>query len=155
MGKQQNYGKIFEVQVLSSVPAYMYKLRIKDTVMRFKGDTNPCDMIIFHNGKLYMLELKSTQNTSLPFDNIHYHQFQDLEIASKVEGIHAGFLIEMRKYKETYYLDINKALEFVKNSGRKSFPISYLREHGIQVEQTLKRTRYGYNIEKLITQDLK
>lgn len=154
MGKQ-NFGKIFEVQVLSSVPAYMYKLRLKDTVMRFKGDTNPCDMIIFYKGKFYMLELKSTQNTSLPFDNIHHHQFEDLEIASKVEGIHAGFLIEMRNYKETYYLDINKALEYVKNSGRKSFSISFLRENGILVEQTLKRTRYGYNIEKLITQDLK
>lgn len=154
MGKQ-NFGKIFEVQVLSSVPAYMYKMRIKDTVMRFKGDTNPCDMIIFHDGKLFMLELKSTQNTSLPFDNIHYHQFQDLEIAGKIKGIHAGFLIEMRKYKETYYLSIDKALDYVKNSGRKSFSISFLRENAIRVEQTLKRTRYGYNIEKLITQDLK
>ena len=155
MGKQKNYGKIFEVQVLSSVPAYMYKLRIKDTVMRLKGDTNPCDMIIFYNGKLFMLELKSTQNTSLPFSNIHFHQFQDLEIASKVEGINAGFLIEMRNYGETYYLDINKALEYVNTSGRKSFSITYLRQNAIKVEQTLKRTRYGYNIEKLITQDLK
>lgn len=153
MGKQ-NFGKIFEVQVLSSVPSYMYKMRIKDTVMRFKGDTNPCDMIVFHGGKLHLLELKSTQNTSLPFDNIHYHQFQDLEIAGKVEGVHAGFLIEMRNYKETFYLPIDKALDYVNNSGRKSFPISYLREEGIKVEQTLKRTRYGYNIEKLIVEDL-
>lgn len=154
MGKQ-NFGKIFEVQVLSSIPSYMYKMRIKDTVMRFKGDTNPCDIIVFYNGRLIMLELKSTQNTSLPFDNIHFHQFQDLEIAKKVEGIHAGFLIEMRKYKETYYLDIDKALDYVKNSGRKSFAISFLRENAIRVEQTLKRTRYGYNMEKLISQDLK
>ena len=101
-----------------------------------------------------MFELKSTQNASLPFANIHHHQFKDLELADKVEGLHAGFLIEMRKYNETYYLPIRKALDFVENSGRKSFPISFLREHGIKIEQTLKRTRYNFNMEKLIVEDL-
>lgn len=152
---KQNAGKIFEFQIMNSIPNYMFKLRLKDTVMHFKNDTNPCDMIVFYDGRFYMFELKSTQNTSLPFANIHYHQFKDLEMADKVEGLHAGFLIEMRNYNETYYLSIKKALDFVENSGRKSFPISFLREHGIKVEQTLKRTRYSFNMEKLITEDLR
>lgn len=152
---KQNAGKIFEFQIMNSIPNYMFKLRLKDTVMHFKNDTNPCDMIVFYDGRFYMFELKSTQNTSLPFANIHFHQFKDLEMADKVEGLHAGFLIEMRNYNETYYLPIKKALDFVENSGRKSFPISFLREHGIKVEQTLKRTRYSFNMEKLITEDLR
>lgn len=152
---KQNAGKIFEFQIMNSIPNYMFKLRLKDTVMHFKNDTNPCDMIVFYDGRFYMFELKSTQNTSLPFANIHYHQFKDLEMADKVEGLHAGFLIEMRNYNETYYLPIKKALDFVENSGRKSFPISFLRKHGIKVEQTLKRTRYSFNMEKLITEDLR
>lgn len=151
---KQNAGKIFEFQVMNSIPNYMFKLRLKDTVMQFKNDTNPCDMIVFYDGRFYMLELKSTQNTSLPFANIHYHQFKDLELAAKVKGVHAGFLIEMRNYNETYYLPIDKALDYVENSGRKSFAISFLRENGIKVEQTLKRTRYSFNMEKLITEDL-
>lgn len=152
---KQNAGKIFEFQIMNSIPNYMFKLRLKDTVMHFKNDTNPCDMIVFYDGRFYMFELKSTQNTSLPFANIHFHQFKDLEMADKVEGLHAGFLIEMRNYNETYYLPIKKALDFVENSGRKSFPISFLREHGIKVEQTLKRTRHSFNMEKLITEDLR
>lgn len=151
---KQNAGKIFEFQIINSIPNYMYKLRLKDISVRFKNDTNPCDMIVFYDGRFYMFELKSTKNSSLPFANIHYHQFKDLELADKIEGLHAGFLIEMRKYNETYYLPIKKALDYVENSGRKSFSIDFLRENGIKIRQTLKRTRYTFDMEKLITEDL-
>lgn len=150
-----NAGKIFEFQVMNSIPNYMFKMRLKDTVAHFKNDTNPCDMIAFYDGRFYMFELKSTQNASLPFANIHYHQFKDLELYSRVDGVFAGFLIEMRKYNETYYLPIDTALKYVNESGRKSFPISFLRDNGIKVEQTLKRTRYSFDMETLITRDLR
>ncbi|WP_294402422.1 Holliday junction resolvase RecU [uncultured Clostridium sp.] len=146
----KNYGKIFEEQIKKSVSPDMYYLRIKDSTMRFKGDSNICDCFIFYNRTCFMLELKSSQETSLPFGNIKEHQFNGLMDAGKIDGIEAGLLVEMRRYKETYFVPIKDAMEYKNSTTRKSFSRDFLIEKGIKLEQTLKRTRYVFNIEKLL-----
>lgn len=146
----KNYGKIFEEQIKKSVSPDMYYLRIKDSTMRFKGDSNICDCFIFYNRTCFMLELKSSQETSLPFGNIKEHQFSGLMDAGKIDGIEAGLLVEMRRYKETYFVPIKDAMEYKNSTTRKSFSRDFLIEKGIKLEQTLKRTRYVFNIEKLL-----
>ena len=146
----KNPGKKFEEDILTSVTNNIYKYRIKDTTLRFKGDNNPCDMFLFKDDTLYMLELKSTKASAIPYTSIAEHQFEGLLKASKYNGIKAGFLFNFREHKETYYIDINKAIEFKNNSGRMSYPIKFVRENGIKLDQTLKRTRYRYDIEKLL-----
>lgn len=146
----KNYGKIFEEQIKKSVSPDMYYLRIKDSAMRFKGDSNICDCFIFYNRTCFMLELKSSQETSLPFGNIKEHQFNGLMDAGKIDGIEAGLLVEMRRYKETYFVPIKDAMEYKNSTTRKSFSRDFLIEKGIKLEQTLKRTRYVFNIEKLL-----
>ena len=96
------------------------------------------------------LELKSTKEASLSFNNIKNHQIEGLYNASKVSGLKAGLLIEMRKYEETYYLDIEKAVEYIGLSERKSFSIDFLRENAIRVNQAKKRTRFTFDIEELL-----
>lgn len=150
MATKQNPGKLFEQQFLKSVPEDYFKLRIKDDTMHFAKVNNPMDILLFHKGRLYALELKSTQQASLPFGNIHEHQFNDLLTLSSIEGIHSGFVIEMRKYEETYFLDIKNAIAYKENSGRKSFDIAFLRETGIKIPQTKKRVRFTFDVEHMI-----
>ena len=148
---KQNPGKKFEQDVLNSVPKDVYKHRIKDSTMRFKGDNNVCDMFLFKEDTLYMLELKSTKASAIPYTSIAENQFEGLLIASEFLGIKAGFLFNFREHKETYYVDIKDAIEFKKTSNRMSYPIKKKREKGIKIDQTLKRTRYRYDIGKMIT----
>lgn len=147
---KQNPGKKFEQDVLNSVPKDVYKLRIKDSTMRFKGDNNVCDMFLFKEDTLYMLELKSTKASAIPYTSIAENQFEGLLIASEFLGIKAGFLFNFREHKETYYVGIKDAIEFKNTSDRMSYPIKFAREKGIKINQTLKRTRYRYDIEKMI-----
>ena len=130
---KQNQGKKFEQDILNSVPKNVYKHRIKDSTMRFKGDNNVCDMFLFKDDTLYMLELKSTKASTSPYTSIAPNQFECL-----------------REYEETYYIDINDAIEFKNTSNRMSYPIKFAREKGIKVDQTLKRTRYRYDVNKMI-----
>ena len=146
----KNYGKIFEEQIKKSVSPDMYYLRIKDSTMRFKGDSNICDCLIFYKRTCFMLELKSSQEASLPFGNIKEHQFNGLMDADKTDGIVAGLLVEMRRYKETYFIHIKDAMKYKENTTRKSFSRDFLIKKGIKLEQKLKRTRYVFNIEKLL-----
>lgn len=148
---KQNPGKKFEQDVLNSVPKDVYKHRIKDSTMRFKGDNNVCDMFLFKEDTLYMLELKSTKASAISYTSIASNQFEGLLIASEFLGIKAGFLFNFREHQETYYVDIKDAIEFKNTSDRMSYPIKFAREKGIKIDQTLKRTRYRYDIEKMIS----
>jgi len=147
---KQNQGKKFEQDILNSVPKNVYKHRIKDSTMRFKGDNNVCDMFLFKDDTLYMLELKSTKASAIPYTSIAPNQFEGLLIASEFLGIKAGFLFNFREYEETYYIDIKEAIEFKNTSNRMSYPIKFAREKGIKIDQTLKRTRYRYDVNKMI-----
>lgn len=148
---KQNPGKKFEQDILNSVPKDVYKHRIKDSTLKFKGDNNVCDMFLFKNDTLYMLELKSTKASAIPYTSIASNQFEGLLIASEFLGIKAGFLFNFREHEETYYIDIKEAIEFKNTSNRMSYPIKFAREKGIKIDQTLKRTRYRYDIEKMIS----
>ena len=145
-----NAGKIFEQQVIKSCPSDTFVMRIKDTTMRFKGDNNICDMLFYRHPTLILLELKSTKEASLSFNNIKDHQIEGLYKASRIENLKAGLLIEMRKYEETYFLSIEKAVEYMALTKRKSFSIDYLRENAIRVNQVKKRTRFTFDIEGLL-----
>lgn len=149
---KKNFGKIFEEQIKKSVSPDMFYIRIKDSTMRFKGDCNICDCFIFYNRTCFMLELKSSQETSLPFGNIKEHQFNGLLNANNFDGIKAGLLIEMRRYNETYFIPIQDAMEYKSKTKRKSFSMEFIREKGIKLNQQLKRTRYIFDVEKLLNE---
>ena len=90
MSKKINYGKRFEEDFLKSTPAGVFKLRIKDDTLRFKNVNNPADVILFFRGKMFLLELKSTKEKSLPYGNIQDNQLNGLYESSRIEGIIAG-----------------------------------------------------------------
>lgn len=167
---KNNQGKVFEEQIKKSVPDYVLLYRIPDSAQSF-GHTdylrfsakNPFDYLLWDSKKhiLYALELKSMDGKSISFDRspsdkggkIHYHQILGLNNWSKYDGIICGFLIEFRQIETTIFLEISEFNRLIGIIPKKSFNFDDLEKCGIDytiVEQQKARTRYTYNIEKLL-----
>lgn len=123
----------------------------EDNKTRFQA-TNICDMEIFYQGKLVLLELKSVLKSSLPFGNIKNSQIEGLTKAFNKNASHMfiGFLVNFRDHEETYFMSIEQFNQYVTEAERKSIPIDYFRNNCILVEQKKKKVRYSYNIEKFM-----
>lgn len=147
----KNVGKIFEEDFIKSVPENIFSFRFRDLPFfltknsKYEVNNNPADFIIFLD-YLFILELKSTNGTSYPFDNTRDNQVKGLEKYSHKNKTICGFVINMRKYNETYFLSIKDYIYLKNESGRKSISLKDLRLFGIRIHQELKRTRYRYDI---------
>ena len=159
----KNEGKKFEEDFKQSCEKVdnLFVYRFKDGTSawsqgeegktRFQA-TNICDMEIFYQGKLVLLELKSILKSSLPFGNIKNSQTEGLTKAFNKNANHMfiGFLVNFRDYEETYFMSIEQFNQYIIESERKSIPIDYFRKNCILIEQIKKKVRYSYNIEKFI-----
>lgn len=151
----KNVGKVFEEDFIKSVPENIFHFRFRDLPhyltknSKYNVNNNPADFIIFSE-YLFILELKSTNNSSYPFSNTRDNQVKGLEKYSHKDKTVCGFIINMRKYNETYFIYIKDYIYLQNESDRKSISIKDLRLFGIRIEQELKRTRYRYNIKNLL-----
>lgn len=155
-----NEGKKFEEDFKKSVPEGAYFLRIKDSAMSWgQGENirftpkNPYDAILFANNTLFVLELKSINGTSLPFDNIKNQQIQELLLASKCPGVKAGLIINFRKSETTYFFPIEDFNAFMLVTDKKSINKKDLQfMYAIEIQAHKKRTRSRYDIAGFIEQ---
>lgn len=139
--KSNLVGKGFERDFKSSCPKDVLILRLKDG----KGlGKNPCDFILYYYPHMYMLELKTVQGKSLPLANIKEHQLATMDKVWEIDGIVGGFVINFRTLNETYFVDGRKMKSFVETTDRKSFPIEWVRQHGVLLPQHKARTRNRY-----------
>ena len=159
----KNEGKKFEDDFKQSCEKvdnlFVYRFRdgtsswnkSEENQTRFQA-TNICDMEIFYQGKLVLLELKSLLKSSLPFGNIKNSQTEGLTKAfnKNASNMFIGFLVNFRDYEETYFMSIDQFNQYITEAERKSIPIDYFRNHCILLEQTKKKVRYNYNIEKFM-----
>lgn len=148
----KNVGKLFEEDFIKSVPESIFSFRFRDLPYfltknaKYTVNNNPCDFLIYKEN-LYTLELKSCAGTSYPISNTRENQVQGLLKFNDMEGVVSGFVFNMRKYNETYFLHIE---DYVKLTlSKKSINIQELRVYGIKINQVLKRTRYSYEITDL------
>ena len=100
---------------------------------------------------LYLIECKSTKGTSVPLSMIRNNQIEGLQEASK-HNLVAGILVNFRnENNDTFFILIDEFIDMMNSINKKSFNIKDLESIGaIHIESTKKRTRYTYNIEKLI-----
>lgn len=90
-----------------------------------------------YKGKYVDFEAKETKKDYFPLANIHNHQIEHLKKIKNCGGI--GFIIvRFTHNNETYLLEIDKLLNFLDNSNRKSIPKEYFVENGYLIKQ-------GYN----------
>ena len=160
-----NPGKNFENNFSKSVPDDIYCLRIKDSASSFSPNSksrftsnNPFDFLVFYDGILFPLELKSTKYKSFSIQTseeeknkeIKYHQIQSLKEANKYENIISGFILDFRENK-TYWIYIEDFLLFLKENNKKSINTSDIEKYnGIEISKKKLRINYRYDIKKMI-----
>ena len=160
-------GKLFEEQWKRSIPEDVYYLRLKDNPSSFGKDSsfvrftlnNPFDCLVFYNGFLFPLELKSTSSKSISIQTkkeekgkmIKINQIEGLFKSNKYENIFSGFLFDFRESEKTFWMGINDFLKFQEENNKKSInEKDIIKYNAIEVEKEKKKTRYVFSVKKLI-----
>ncbi len=156
----KNAGKIFEEDIKKSIPSTCWIYRLRDNASSFSNGTNTrftssniCDYIMLDDlsKTLFLFELKSTKNTSMPLDMIRGNQIKGLQEARQ-HNLVAGFLFNFRNVdNDTFFMDINNFTAMSRSTEKKSFNIKDLENNNaVKIESTRKRTRYTYDIKSLV-----
>ena len=151
-------------------------IRLQDAVKWGRGEgssfmpNSPCDCVGFNSPMLYVLELKSTNGTSVSFnpkdptqkpDNektnvmIKAGQVKSLLKFTEKLGVIAGFVINFRprmlKTKsepcETFFIFINDFVKFAIDSGKSGISREDCRAIGVEILGEIKKVHYKYSIE--------
>ena len=152
-----NEGKKFEEDFKKSMDKYnIWNYRLRDSSGSWSNSNgsrftpkNICDYIAYNNEGLYLLELKSHKGTSLPYTAISDYQLKGL---SNIDypGIKAYFIINMRDKEKTYAIEAQKIKKYIETSERKSIPISFMDDEGVEIKGIKNRSRYEYDVGKLL-----
>jgi len=114
-----------------------------DTTWRFTPN-NICDIVISYIYTFY-IELKSCKGESLSYRSIRTNQLKGLYLISDKSFVFAGLGVYFSKYNESYVISIQKLVEYMDSSDRKSIPYSEFKKSGFRIKGELKRTRYNYS----------
>ena len=160
-----NAGKKFENDFKNSIDTNeIFLHRFKDgttgtvngQMVRFKNK-NLCDFLLFKDGLLVLVELKSFLGKSMPFSNIkdtvdeQQTFLYNLRLEAKKNNVKAYMILNFRDLSETYAIDIHNFDEFYKMTNKKSIGIVEARQLGKQLFQQKKRTSYRYEIDGLFS----
>lgn len=154
--------KIFEQSIKNSTPNTCWIYRFRDNAASFGNGNNTrfassniCDYLLFDDESrtLYLLELKSTQGTSIPLSIIRDNQIKSLQEASE-HNLVAGFICNFRnENNDTFFIEITDFVRMMENINKKSFNINDLKiNNAIQIDSKKKRTRYTYDIQKFVNE---
>ena len=154
-------GKQFEADFKSSIPhEEVWYYRFRDGTANFSGQKNEnvrfqakniADCEIYQYPSLFIFELKSTKANVLTFSMVRDNQLKQMTEAAKHGGLNAGFIVNFREAKETYYISIQQYNHIKETLDRKSIPIQVFRDRGILLDATLKKVHYRYNVTKLLS----
>ena len=155
-----NIGKIFEQQWHKNANKVENLLfgRFKDSPASYGSNNNSvrftaeniCDFYMYKYPVIFLLELKNTKGSSLPFSNIRENQLQQLNRVGGLKGVVAGVVINFSSKEKCYFLDIKDVMSFIESSDRKSIPLSYCEEKGFSVPMKKLRTRYDYDVDLFV-----
>lgn len=160
-----NPGKKFENDFKNSIDTdKIFLHRFKDgttgtvngQMIRFKNK-NLCDFLLFKDGQLVLVELKSFLGKSMSFSNIkstvdeQQTFLYNLRLEAKKKNVKAYMILNFRDLSETYAIDIHNFDEFYKMTSMKSISIDEARQLGKQLFQQKKRTSYRYEINSLFS----
>lgn len=134
-------GKMFEEDFFENakeLDSQALVTRLYDTTNGFRGVANPCDYIAATEFGTVFLELKTTLETSLSFNNITENQWLQLSRAERCKFSLAGVLVYFQKHEKIIWYPIS-TLEEVKQSGVKSVNPNFIK--GYEVAYKKRRTR--------------
>lgn len=134
-------GKMFEEDFFENakeLDSQALVTRLYDTTNGFRGVANPCDYIAATEFGTVFLELKTTIEASLSFNNITENQWFQLSRAERCKFSLAGILVYFQKHDKIIWYPIS-TLEEVKQSGVRSVNPNFI--EGYEVAYKKRRTR--------------
>lgn len=153
----KNEGKKFEEDFKKSIPDKYFVYRFKDGTANFNGSKNEnvrfqahniCDFEVFAEDKLFLFELKSYNGASIPLSGIRKTQLEEMLKASKYENVEPYFILNYRALESVYAIGVQTLQKFIKTTERKSIPVKWCIENGIEIKWTKKKVRFVYNLEE-------
>ena len=170
-----NPGKQFETNIENSCDKEdIFFFRVRDVFLppdvrkRVRLPKNRYDSLIFNNGHLFPVELKSTKDKSISLAEsvIKSHQIDNLEQASHFEGVIPGFIFNFREPDNlTYFIHIEDFLTYQhyattqeqhpyqirkgKKLNRASISLDICQEIGIEIMSVKKRVHHHYFLKQL------
>ncbi|WP_257219480.1 Holliday junction resolvase RecU [Paenibacillus sp. LK1] len=170
-----NQGKLFEEDFQKSAAQGAEKVffvRLKDTLIpvdlrsRVRVTKNDYDCMMFAKSHLFTLELKSTKDKSISFQEsvIKQHQIDKLNEANAYEGVISGFIMNFREPdNKVYFIHIEEFLKYqniaqnqIKEHtyrskvNKSSISIAICEEIGIEIKGFKPRTRWHYHLKDFI-----
>lgn len=164
-------GKKFEEDFKNSIPQDVLFIRLKDAGGWSNGDNtrftirNECDGIVFKSPLIYLTELKSHKGKSIPIKDVVRESEQKAKIEkgkkTRIEilceyhrkpNVIAGVAFNFRDTEETYFVFVDKVQQFIDKGERASFPLVWIKENGIRIQQRKKVTRYRYDINTFFSE---
>ncbi|MGL4572019.1 MAG: Holliday junction resolvase RecU [Clostridium sp.] len=153
----KNEGKKFEEDFKNSVPKEYFVYRFKDGTANFKGEKNEnvrfqahniCDFQVFAEDRLFLFELKSYNGASIPLSGIRKNQIDGMIKASEHKNVEPYFLLNFRPLESVFAIKVQTLQKFIEKAERKSIPIKWCIENGIEVIGVKKKVRFRYELEK-------
>ena len=161
LNETNQYYLINDIAVIHKKPTHItikkvnyrsrYDAQIEEAYFKTPSTT---DYNGIYKGKYIDFEAKETKlKSSFPLNNIHEHQIRHLNQISKHGGI--GFIIvRFTTLNETYLLRNEDLFSFLKNSKRKSIPLSYFKVYGFLIkDKYCPRVDYLSIVDKLLEGD--
>lgn len=160
-------GKVFENNFKNSCKKQgVFCTRLRDNQLSFTTDEKtpkqPYDFECYYFPYLLCVELKATNLNYITFERnekeknkkmIHIHQIKGLNNVSKYNGVFAGFLIDFLTSGKTYYVSIQKFIDFFNSTDKKSISEKEIISLSpIVVNKKLLRVNYEYDIKELISE---
>lgn len=152
----KNLGKVFETEFKESIPKEHFYYRLRDSSGAWGGGgentrftpSNISDCIVFNGTYLYFIELKNIIGTSLPFKNIKASQLKGLTGISN-EKVKAFFIVCFRSKERCFSVEAMKVKNFIDADTRKSIPLDWFVENGLEITMVKKKVRYKYDLTEL------
>ena len=137
----ENIAVIYKKPTPITISEVKYGTKEKMITKAFFRTPSTLDYNGVYRGKYIDYDAKETQNkTSFPLQNLHEHQYNHIKKVIEHGGI--SFLI-IYIANNFYYLDGNDIIDFIENNTRKSIPLSYIEEKGVEIKQKI-RPRLDY-----------
>ena len=103
---------------------------------------------MFAEDKLFLFELKSYKGASIPLSGIRKTQLEEMLKASNYKNIEPYFLLNFRPLEKVYAIRVQNVQAFIEKAERKSIPVKWCIENGIEIKGVKKKVRFSYDLEE-------
>ena len=146
-----NRGKQFEDIIREQFKKLnnVVTIRLYDVTTGYINQNNICDLIVYDEGTLNLIECKAVHGNTLNFkSHIKQNQWDGLLEESYKPGVNAGILVWFIDHDVTLWLDI-QYLQDLRESGYKSFNVKD-RMSVYELAGVKKKVFFEYDLRKFL-----